>query len=90
MSFIVEQKIHGRIYLYEATSKWDKDKKQSRQIRKYLGPKDGQDRVKKKKKSSNLVSKNYGNVSLLSYISQELGLIPNPIFTYTIFFIFYV
>ncbi len=74
MSFIVEQKIHGRIYLYEATSHWNKDKKLSRQTRKYLGPKDGQDTVKKKKKSSNLVSKNFGNIGLLNHISKELGL----------------
>lgn len=74
MSYIVEQKIHGKIYLYEASSYWDKDKKQSRQKRKYLGPKDAQDIVKKKKKSTNLVSKNYGNINLLSRISKELGL----------------
>ena len=74
MSFIVEQKIHGKIYLYEATSKWDKDKKQPRQSRKYLGPKDAQDTVKKKKKSSNLASKNFGNIGLVNYLSKELGL----------------
>ena len=74
MSFIVEQKIHGRIYLYEAISHWNKDKKQSRQTRKYLGLKDGQDTVKKKKKSSNLVSKNFGNIGSLNHISKELGL----------------
>ena len=40
MSYIVRQRIKGRIYLYEATSYWDKDKKQNRQKRKYLGPED--------------------------------------------------
>ena len=40
MSYIVRQKIKGRIYLYEATSYWDKDKKQNRQKRKYLGRED--------------------------------------------------
>lgn len=74
MSYIVEQKIHGKIYLYEASSYWDKDKKQSRQKRKYLGPKDAQNIVKKKKKATNLASKNHGNVTLLSRISRELGL----------------
>ena len=74
MSFIVEQKIYGRIYLYEATSYWDKDKKQSRQTRKYLGSKSDQNTVKKKKKSSNLISKNFGNISLVDHLSKELGL----------------
>ncbi len=39
MSYIVEQKIKGNIYLYRVESYWDKDKKQSRQRRKYIGPK---------------------------------------------------
>ena len=45
MSYIVRQKIKGRIYLYEATSYWDKDKKQNRQKRKYLGPEDAQNSI---------------------------------------------
>lgn len=40
MSYIVEQKIKGRIYLYEVENHWDKEKKQPRQRRKYLGPKE--------------------------------------------------
>ena len=40
MSYIVEQKIKNRIYLYEVNSYWDKNKKQSRQKRKYIGPKE--------------------------------------------------
>ena len=40
MSYKVEQKIGGKIYVYEATNHWDKQKKQSRQTRKYIGVKD--------------------------------------------------
>jgi hypothetical protein len=40
MSYIVEQKINNRVYLYEVEAYWDKEKGQSRQRRKYLGVKD--------------------------------------------------
>ena len=40
MSFIHEQKIKGQTYLYRTTSYWDKEKKQPRQKRVYLGKKD--------------------------------------------------
>jgi hypothetical protein len=33
MSYIVEQKVKGNIYLYRVYSYWDKEKKQSRQKR---------------------------------------------------------
>ena len=36
MSFLVEQKIGKHIYVYETQSYWDKDKKQSRQKRRYI------------------------------------------------------
>ena len=39
MAYTIEQKIKGRIYLYKVESYWDKDKKQSRQKRTYIGPK---------------------------------------------------
>ncbi len=40
MSYIIEQKIQGRVYLYEVQAYWDKDKKQARQKRRYIGRKD--------------------------------------------------
>jgi transposase len=40
MSYVVEQKIRGHIYLYEVQAYWDSEKKQSRQKRRYLGKKD--------------------------------------------------
>ena len=85
MSYVVEQKIKGRIYLYEVESFWDKDKKQARQRRKYLGPKE---KVYKKstpaEKDSNLqanssspssfISKSYGDVFLINYLQEQLKL----------------
>ena len=40
MSYIIEQKSKGNVYLYEVESYWDKSKKQARQKRRYLGKKD--------------------------------------------------
>jgi transposase len=37
MSYQVKQRIRGKIYVYEAEGVWDKEKKQARQRRKYLG-----------------------------------------------------
>ena len=37
MTYLVKQKIRGRIYAYEAENFWDPEKKQSRQKRRYLG-----------------------------------------------------
>lgn len=40
MSYLVEQKVGDKIYIYEASSYWDRKKKQSRQKRVFLGRKD--------------------------------------------------
>jgi transposase len=77
MSYIVEQKIKGRVYLYEVTCYWDNEKKQPRQKRKYIGPKH-----KRLNKSSSisksdlksLISFNYGNILLLNKIASNTGL----------------
>ena len=75
MSYIVEQKIKNRIYLYEVTSYWDKKKQQSRQKRKYIGPKN---RIERKKvrltNKSEINSKSIGNIFLLKSISAKIGL----------------
>lgn len=75
MSYIVEQKIKGRIYLYKVESYWDKKKKQSRQRRTYIGPKNRVYKSKLKPEKSALINKSYGNVFLLKFIAQELGLL---------------
>lgn len=42
MSYLVEQKVGDKIYVYEASSHWDPKKKQSRQTRVFLGRKDSE------------------------------------------------
>ena len=64
MSYVVEQKIKGNIYLYEVTSYWDKEKKQSRQKRKYLGRKK-HNKKKKVLNNAEIIHKKHGNVFLL-------------------------
>lgn len=74
MSFIIEQKIKGRIYLYKVDSYWDKEKKQARQKRTYLGPKNAKKKPNIKQIKNNIVHKNYGDVYLLKYIAERIGL----------------
>ena len=62
MSFIVSQKIKGRIYLYQVESYWDKDKKKARQRRTYIGPKDRVGGGDVKPVLSELSVKHYGNI----------------------------
>jgi len=73
MSYIVEQKIKGNIYLYEVVSYWDKKKKQSRQKRKYLGRKK-EDKIKKTINNAKIIHKKLGNVFLLQKIVEKLEL----------------
>lgn len=75
MSYIVEQKIHGRIYLYKVESYWDKDKKQPRQKRVYIGPKEGHPKkVARDTHISSVITRNYLNVVLLKKVTEEIGL----------------
>jgi len=73
MAFLIEQKIKGKTYLYEVESYYDKDKKQPRQRRKYLGRKPSEKSVKIQDISS-LTTKNFGNIFLLEEIAKKLGL----------------
>ncbi|MHA2219010.1 MAG: IS1634 family transposase [Candidatus Hodarchaeales archaeon] len=74
MAYTVEQKIKGRIYLYKVESYWDKEKKQSRQKRTYIGPKQNKNKLRIKSKSSDLISKNFGSIFLLQFLSDKLKL----------------
>ena len=76
MTYIVKQKIHGRIYAYEAENYWDSEKKQSRQKRRYLGVWDeatGQI-IPKTAERDVKTTKSFGPVSLLNSISDEIQL----------------
>jgi hypothetical protein len=74
MSYIVEQKVKGKIYLYKVESYWDKTKQQSRQKRTYIGAKDKSATVTVSSIASQLITKNYGNIFLLEHISESIGL----------------
>lgn len=74
MAYIVEQKIKGRIYLYEVYSYWDKEKKQSRQKRKYIGPKENKININHGPNKADIVHKNYGNIFLLTQLVEQIGL----------------
>ena len=75
MSFIVSQKIKGRIYLYQVESYWDKDKKKARQRRTYIGPKDRIRGGDVKPILSELSVKHYGNIALMEHIAEKTGLL---------------
>ena len=75
MSFIINQKIKGRIYLYKVESYWDKDKKKARQRRTYIGPKDRVRGSDVKPLLSELTVKHYGNIALLEDIAEKTRLL---------------
>ncbi len=60
MSYIVHKKINNKVYAYEITSHWDKEKKQARNTTKYLGPVDS-----KTKKIVSFIKKPSGNEKLI-------------------------
>ena len=74
MSYIIEQNIKGNIYLYNVDSYWDKEKKQSRQKRTYIGPKNSKKNFSIRAIKSFFVQKNYGNVFLLNWVTKQVGL----------------
>ena len=78
MSYRIEQEIKGTIYVYEATSYWDKDKKKTCQKREIIGKRDKATGElipsKKNVEQVPILSKNYGNFHLLNSISEEVGL----------------
>ena len=76
MSFTIEQKVGDKVYLYEVTSYWDKEKKQARQHRKYIGKKDphtGQAVLTQKGRSPR-AALDYGQVYLLQEMARRIGL----------------
>lgn len=74
MSFVIEQKIKGNIYLYKVENQWDKVKKKTFQKRTYLGPKFPKKEAKSRTVQPELVNKNYGNIFLLEFLCKKIGL----------------
>lgn len=74
MSYIIEQTIKGRIYLYRVEAYWDKKKKQSRQKRIYIGAKNSKYKKSIKTIHSEIIHVNYGNIFLLNWVAEKIGL----------------
>jgi transposase len=75
MSYIVHQKIRGKVYAYEAEGYWDPEKKQARQRRKYLGAVDEDGNIIPKTAERELkVSKTFGQFDLLLQLAEQEGL----------------
>ena len=73
MSYTIEQKVKNHIYLYQVESYWDKEKKQSRQKRIYLGKKDPH--TGEVIKETNLyMSWDTGHTYFLQAIAKKIGL----------------
>lgn len=73
MTYTTEQKVGQHTYVYEATSYWDKEKKQPRKHRRYIGKKDPLtgDVLSTRKV---LTSLDYGNTYFLDAIASKIGL----------------
>lgn len=81
MSYKVEQEIKGTVYVYEATSHWDKDKKKTYQTRKSIGKRDKvtgeiipSKNAKKSEEQAAVLTKHYGNYHFLTQVSEQIGL----------------
>ncbi len=77
MAFTSEQKIGKYIYVYEANNYWDKEKKQSRQKRTYLGRKNPEtgEIIPTQKDPVPRSFRDYGNVYLLRVLAEQIGLV---------------
>lgn len=76
MTYIVEQKIKGHVYLYEVESYWDSEKKQARQNRKYIGKKDPETLqvITPRKLPTVLSAADFGHLYLLRQLAEQIGL----------------
>ena len=76
MSYLHEVNRNGHIYVYEISSYWDKEKKQSRQKRVYLGKKNKSTGkvIKKKSPPTPTSSRSVGSIHFFKEISKILGL----------------
>jgi len=78
MSFIINQKVGKNVYVYECESYWDKEKKQPRQRRKFLGKRDkitGEIvSTKIKERSKPVQSYDFGSTYFCKNIISKLGI----------------
>jgi transposase len=73
MSYVIEQKVKGHVYLYRVESYWDKGKKQSRQHRVYLGKQDPET-GKLLQEPPAYQACDYGHTHFLSELARKIGL----------------
>ncbi|MGC9074027.1 MAG: hypothetical protein ACP5H0_07735 [Caldisericum sp.] len=76
MSYIVHQKINGKLYAYEVTGIWDPEKKNSKQKRKYLGRVDPEtgEIIKKRESPRPMFAYDYGDVRVAEIFYKRSGL----------------
>ena len=77
MAFLVEQNIKGTIYVYRTEGYWDKDKKQCRHKRVFIGKKDPKtgEVVPSRSQLHPRSCLDFGNYYLLNFIAQRSGLL---------------
>jgi len=77
MSYIITQMIRGKPYAYRVDAYWDKEKKQSRQKRTYLGKIDEAtgEIVPKTAQREVSLSKTFGPAYLLANLAEQAGLV---------------
>jgi len=88
MSFIIKQKIGKYTYVYEGTSYWDKEKKQSRQKRKIIGKVDmktneivlKEEKIMKEREVKSSVDS--GNIKFLEECDKKIGNSENKIYDF--------
>lgn len=74
MSYTVEQKVGEAVYVYEVSSYWDKEKKQPRQKRTFLGKKDPETGQLIAKRQKHYQSFEYGPIYFLTSLVESLGI----------------
>ena len=77
MSYTITQMIRGKPYAYRVDAHWDKDKKQSRQKRTYLGRIDEEtgEIIPKTAEREVSLSKTFGPAYLLANLAEQAGLV---------------
>jgi transposase len=75
MSFIVHQRIGGRVYAYEVETYWDKEKKSPRQRRRYLGRVDERGNIIPKRVPRPRAALDHGDVTFALQVLREHGIL---------------
>ncbi|MCF7928862.1 MAG: IS1634 family transposase [Spirochaetales bacterium] len=73
MAYVIEQRVKNHVYLYEVESYWDKEKKQSRQKRTFLGKKDP-DTGEVITHDDSYAAWDYGHTALFDQVAKKIGL----------------